>query len=203
MIHLFNFNANGSTRRKHTDTRFTKNFQQRTVCKFSNYMRRDISTLKQVVSDGRGVSDNQTPQRPERKDSPLRSLEHVAGVSLEGLSLQMLTNPLTLGIAAGLFVGKQVGVFLPLWVGLKARWFSMPDGANLLMLYGTAIATGIGFTMSFFIGSLAYQDLDPALADAMKLGVLGGSLLSLLLAILVLRVSTFKRFSAPPSATTV
>ncbi len=149
--------------------------------------------------------------RPERKDSPLRSLEHAlhpwvgygilplfafanAGVSLTGLNLQMLANPLTLGIAAGLFIGKQIGVFVPLWVGFKARWFSMPDGANLLMLYGTAITTGIGFTMSFFIGSLAYEDLDPALASATKLGVLGGSLMSLVFAIVVLWISTFNRF---------
>ncbi len=152
-----------------------------------------------VESGDRSVDD--------RSSSPLRSLEHSlhpwvayailplfalanAGVSLQGLSADMLLNPLTLGIMVGLFAGKQVGVFLPLWIGLKARWFDMPKGANLLMLYGTSLATGIGFTMSFFIGSLAYEDLDPALASAMKLGVMGGSLMSLVFAIAVLWYST-------------
>lgn len=144
---------------------------------------------------------------PEPKlHSPLRSLEHAlhpwvgygilplfafanAGVSVQGLTMDMLVNPITLGIALGLFVGKQVGVFLPVWVGIKRKWFAMPDGANMLMLYGTSIVTGIGFTMSFFIGSLAYEDLDPLLADSMKLGVLGGSMLSLVLALVVLSIS--------------
>lgn len=158
-------------------------------------------TVGQFTSESGDKSDD------DRSSSPLRSLEHSlhpwvayailplfalanAGVSLQGLSVGMLLNPLTLGIVVGLFVGKQVGVFLPLWIGLKARWFDMPKGANLPMLYGTSLATGIGFTMSFFIGSLAYEDLDPSLASAMKLGVMGGSLLSLVLAIVVLWYSS-------------
>ena len=145
--------------------------------------------------------------RPERKDSPLRSLEHAlhpwvgyailplfafanAGVSLQGITLELLLNPLTLGIAFGLFFGKQVGVFIPIWLGIKSNLLKMPEGANLMMLYGTALATGIGFTMSFFIGSLAFENLDQAYADSMKLGVLGGSMLSLVFAILVLWIST-------------
>jgi len=148
--------------------------------------------------------------RPERKDSPLRSLEHAlhpwvgyailpifafanAGVSLQGLTMEMLLNPLTLGIALGLFLGKQVGVFIPIWLGIKANLLKMPEGANLLMMYGTALTTGIGFTMSFFIGSLAYENLDQSYADSMKLGVLGGSMLSLVFAILVLWISTRRR----------
>ena len=142
-----------------------------------------------------------------RPRSPLRSLEHSlhtwvayailplfafanAGVSLKGLDLASLLNPLTLGIAAGLFLGKQLGVFFPIWLGLRARWFDMPEGANLMMLYGTAVTTGIGFTMSFFIGSLAYEDLGPVFSDSMKLGVLSGSMLSLLLALIILWIST-------------
>ena len=142
-----------------------------------------------------------------RPRSPLRSLEHSlhtwvayailplfafanAGVSLKGLDLASLLNPLTLGIAAGLFLGKQLGVFFPIWLGLRARWFDMPEGANLMMLYGTAVTTGIGFTMSFFIGSLAYEDLGPAFSDSMKLGVLSGSMLSLLVALIILWMST-------------
>ncbi|MFK8077599.1 MAG: Na+/H+ antiporter NhaA [Granulosicoccus sp.] len=148
--------------------------------------------------------------RPEREESPLRSLEHSlhpwvgyailpifafanAGVSLQGLTMEMLLNPLTLGIALGLFLGKQVGVFIPIWLGIKANLLKMPEGANLLMMYGTALTTGIGFTMSFFIGSLAYENLDQSYADSMKLGVLGGSMLSLVFAILVLWVSTRRR----------
>ncbi|ASJ75804.1 Na+/H+ antiporter NhaA [Granulosicoccus antarcticus] len=147
--------------------------------------------------------------RAERKDSPLRSLEHAlhpwvgygilplfafanAGVSLEGITWEMLMNPLTLGIAVGLFLGKQVGVFIPIWLGVKARLLSMPDKSTMLMLYGTALVTGIGFTMSFFIGSLAYENLDQSFANSMKLGVLGGSMLSLIFGILVLWISTRK-----------
>ncbi len=142
-----------------------------------------------------------------RPRSPLRSLEHSlhtwvayailplfafanAGVSLKGLDLASLLNPLTLGIAVGLFVGKQLGVFIPIWVGLRARWFDMPKGANLMMLYGTAVTTGIGFTMSFFIGSLAYKDLGPGFSNSMKLGVLSGSMLSLFVALIILWIST-------------
>ncbi len=146
-------------------------------------------------------------QRLERKDSPLRSLEHSlhpwvgyailpifafanAGVSLQGLTLDMLLNPLTLGIALGLFIGKQLGVFLPIWLGIKSKLISMPEGANFMILYGTAVTTGIGFTMSFFIGSLAYENLDQAYANGMKLGVLGGSMLSLIFALLILWIGT-------------
>lgn len=149
-------------------------------------------------------------ERPPRKDSPLRSLEHAlhpwvgygilplfafanAGVSLQGLTVEMLLNPLTLGIAVGLFVGKQVGVFIPFWLGVRAKLLKMPEGANMLMMYGTALTTGIGFTMSFFIGSLAYENLDQAFADSMKLGVLGGSMLSLVVAIFVLWLSTRRK----------
>jgi NhaA family Na+:H+ antiporter len=159
--------------------------------------------------------DRANPEvRVDRSESPLRSLEHAlhpwvgyailpifafanAVVSLQGLTMEMLTNPLTLGIALGLFFGKQIGVFIPVWIGIKAKWFAIPAGANLLMVYGTAIATGIGFTMSFFIGSLAYEDLDPALAESMKLGVLGGSTLSLLFALLVLWISVKQLPNAP------
>ena len=156
----------------------------------------------------RGVKKPATAdQRIDRSLSPLRSLEHSlhpwvsyailpifafanAGVSLQGLTLDMLTNSITLGIAVGLFFGKQIGVFLPLWLGFRMRWFTMPAGANMMMLYGTALATGIGFTMSFFIGSLAYEDMDIAYADSMKLGVLTGSMMSLVAAVVVLWVST-------------
>lgn len=146
-------------------------------------------------------------QRADRRDSPLRTLEHLlhpwvgyailplfafanAGVSLKGLNAQMVLSPLTLGIALGLFVGKQIGVFLPIWIGIRTKLLSMPEGSNMLMIYGVAITTGIGFTMSFFIGSLAYENLDQSYIDGMKLGVLSGSMLSLLFALFVLWIST-------------
>ena len=152
-------------------------------------------------------------QRLERKDSPLRLLEHTlhpwvgyailplfafanAGVSLHGLSMDMLLNPLTLGIILGLFVGKQLGVFIPIWVGIRTRILTVPEGSNMLILYGASIATGIGFTMSFFIGSLAYENLDQTYADSMKLGVLGGSMLSLVFALVILWFGT----RGPPSS---
>lgn len=142
--------------------------------------------------------------------SPLRHLEHTlhpwvafailpifafanAGVSLQNFTLETFANPLTLGVMFGLFIGKQVGVFLPLWYGLKKGWFKMPEGANLLMLYGTAIITGIGFTMSFFIGSLAYENLAIQYNDTMKVGVLAGSMLSLIVGVVVLWISTARK----------
>lgn len=149
-------------------------------------------------------------QRANRIDSPLRTLEHLlhpwvgyailplfafanAGVSLKGIDAQMVLSPLTLGIAIGLFAGKQIGVFLPVWIGVQTKLLSIPEGSNMLMLYGTAITTGIGFTMSFFIGSLAYENLDQSYADGMKLGVLTGSMLSLLFALVILWISTRRK----------
>jgi NhaA family Na+:H+ antiporter len=108
-----------------------------------------------------------------------------AGVSLDGLSLQSLAHPLTLGIAAGLFIGKQAGVLLAVALGVLLRLCRRPSGASWSQLYGVALLTGIGFTMSLFIGGLAFPD--PALAAEVRLGVLGGSGLSAVCGYLVLR----------------
>jgi NhaA family Na+:H+ antiporter len=134
--------------------------------------------------------------------SPLQRLEHAlhawvaflvvpvfgfanAGVSFAGMSFASLLAPVPLGIALGLFVGKQIGVFGVAWLLIKLRLAHRPDGATLVQLYGVALICGIGFTMSLFIGLLAFPT-SPDLQDAVKLGVLGGSLLSALTGAVVL-----------------
>jgi NhaA family Na+:H+ antiporter len=99
-----------------------------------------------------------------------------AGVSLAGVSLSSLTAPLPLGIIAGLFVGKQLGVFGASIAAIKLGIAEPPAGASIAQLYGIAILTGIGFTMSLFIGTLAFDD-ESILAE-IRLGVLAASLLS-------------------------
>ena len=100
-----------------------------------------------------------------------------AGVSLEGLSLSSLLEPVPLGILLGLFIGKQVGVMLFSFVAVKSGAAQMPDNANWLSLYGVAVLTGIGFTMSLFVGNLAFAE-DIQYIDGVKIGVLAGSLLA-------------------------
>jgi NhaA family Na+:H+ antiporter len=112
-----------------------------------------------------------------------------AGVSLEGVGLSSLAAPLPLGIALGLFVGKQVGIFASVWAAVKMGVAVRPQNASWLQVYGVALLCGIGFTMSLFIGGLAFTD--PAQGDAVKIGVLMGSLLSAIFGYLALR------FAAP------
>ncbi len=99
-----------------------------------------------------------------------------AGVSLEGISLSDLLAPLPLGIALGLFLGKQIGVFSLSWLAVKLGLAKLPTGANWCQIYGIACLTGIGFTMSLFIGTLAFEG-DETL-NAVRLGVLMGSIAS-------------------------
>ncbi len=99
-----------------------------------------------------------------------------AGVPLAGLSMEMMTVPLTLGIAAGLFIGKQIGVFGMAYGAMRLGLARGPEGATLLQMYGVSLLAGIGFTMSLFIGTLAFAD--PAVQNAVRLGVLSGSLAS-------------------------
>ena len=143
-----------------------------------------------------------SPGRPDDLASPLHILEHAlhpyvaflivpvfgfanAGVSLAGMSWAALLAPVPLGIAAGLFVGKQIGVFLTTWAAVKLEWADCPEDASLAQVYGVSLLCGIGFTMSLFIGLLAFP-ASPELQDAVKIGVLSGSVLSAVVGTLVL-----------------
>ncbi|MSP75513.1 MAG: Na+/H+ antiporter NhaA [Rhodospirillaceae bacterium] len=108
-----------------------------------------------------------------------------AGLSLAGLSLASLVEPVPLGIVAGLFLGKQVGIVLGAGLLIVLGVAALPAGASWRLLYGVAILGGIGFTMSLFIGTLAY--VDGTRASEVRLGVLAGSLLSALVGYAVLR----------------
>jgi NhaA family Na+:H+ antiporter len=111
-----------------------------------------------------------------------------AGVPLAGLTLASLFEPVPLGIALGLFLGKQLGVFGASWLAVKSGIASLPDGANWRHVYGVALLCGIGFTMSLFIGSLAFEQTGGT-GDAFdeRLGILAGSFLSAIAGIVVLR----------------
>ena len=102
-----------------------------------------------------------------------------AGVSLEGLSFSSLLDKVPLGIVLGLFVGKQLGVFIFSYVSIKLKIAQMPNNSNWFNFYGVGILTGIGFTMSLFVGNLAFIE-NMQYMDGVKIGVLTGSLLSTL-----------------------
>jgi len=136
------------------------------------------------------------PKKTRAEDAPLHRLEqtlHIpvaygilpifglanAGVPLAGLSPDTLLSPLPLGIAMGLFIGKQIGVYSFAYAAVHLGLAAMPAGASRLQCYGTALLCGVGFTMSLFIGGLAFP-ADPTLTDATKIGVLMGSVLSAL-----------------------
>lgn len=144
-----------------------------------------------------------TPGAPDAIDSPLHRLEHAlhpisayvvmplfgfanAGVSLAGVGLAQLFAPLPLGIAAGLFVGKQAGIYFSVLIAVKLGVGTKPRGATWLQIYGVALLCGIGFTMSLFIGSLAFPAA-PQLAEDAKIGILMGSILSAVAGFAVLR----------------
>ena len=115
---------------------------------------------------------------------PLFALAN-AGVSLEGFTLDSLKSAVPLGILLGLFVGKQLGVFVFSYVSVKLRFAKMPNNSTWITLYGVGILTGIGFTMSLFVGNLAFIENTVHL-DGVKIGVLAGSLLSTLVGYFVL-----------------
>ncbi|MDG2570713.1 Na+/H+ antiporter NhaA [Vibrio parahaemolyticus] len=145
------------------------------------------------------------PKETRAEDSPLHRLEHAlhgwvayaiipifgfanAGVSLYGLSLDAVFSPLPLGIAMGLFIGKQLGVYAFAVGAIRLGLADVPAGATRLQCYGVALLCGIGFTMSLFIGALAFPD-QPDLNDATKIGVLMGSLVSALAGYALLSVA--------------
>ena len=109
-----------------------------------------------------------------------------AGVPLQGLTADTVTGTVPLGIAAGLVVGKAIGVFGASWVLVKLAGASFPTGANKLQFFGMCLLCGVGFTMSLFIGGLAFEGRDPLYAMQVKLGVLVGSVAAGLLGALVL-----------------
>ncbi|WLG87074.1 Na+/H+ antiporter NhaA [Pseudomonas cucumis] len=111
-----------------------------------------------------------------------------AGVSLARISTENLVGPIPLGVALGLLVGKQVGVFLLAALSIRLGLAKMPAGSNWLQLYGVALLCGIGFTMSLFIGNLAFPG-SPHLVDEVKVGVLSGSFLAAIGGVIVLRFS--------------
>jgi NhaA family Na+:H+ antiporter len=146
-----------------------------------------------------------TPGAPDSADSPLHRLEHGlspwvaflivplfgfanAGVSLTGVGLERLLAPLPLGIAAGLFVGKQLGILGAVWLTVRLGLASRLRGATWLQVWGVAMLCGIGFTMSLFIGALAFPG-DPARVEEAKLGILAASVASALGGYLVLRLA--------------
>lgn len=144
------------------------------------------------------------PLKEKDGKSPLKNLEHGlhswvsfailpvfaffnAGVSFAGMTFSSLLAPLPLGIALGLFIGKQIGVFGASWLAVKSGLCRLPDRVSWMQVYGVACLTGVGFTMSLFIGTLAF-DQDSQL-NAVRLGVIFGSILSIIVGVIVVRRS--------------
>ena len=114
-----------------------------------------------------------------------------AGVSLEGLTFATLLNPVPLGIVCGLFFGKQIGVFLFSYLSIYFKFADKPNNSNWMSLYAVSILTGIGFTMSLFVGNLAFVN-NLEFSDGVKIGVLAGSLLSTLCGYFLLLLASKK-----------
>jgi NhaA family Na+:H+ antiporter len=138
--------------------------------------------------------------------SPLKSMEHDlhsvvaffvlpifafanAGISLVNINSEEFFHPVPLGIATGLFIGKQIGVFGLCWLFIKLKITNLPSGMSWSSLYGTAILCGVGFTMGLFIGSLAFEETGINLLFDERLGIILGSLTSGIVGYLVLRAS--------------
>ena len=150
------------------------------------------------------------PHRKNEKDfSLLLKLEHVlspyvafgimplfalanAGVVLKEVSFNSLLSPVPFGILCGLFFGKQIGVFLFSFISIKLKIAEMPSNSNWIKLYGVGILTGIGFTMSLFVGNLAFVDYLSEM-DGVKIGVLAGSFLSAIIGYFMLLIVTQKK----------
>ena len=145
--------------------------------------------------------------------SPLKTLEHNlhsvvayiilpvfafanAGISLSGVGIEQLMHPVPLGIAMGLVVGKQLGIFSLCWLAIKLKLAKLPEHSNLMSLYGISALCGIGFTMSLFIGSLAYEETQFDMIFDERLGIIVGSLISALIGFFVIK-SQLKKFPEP------
>jgi NhaA family Na+:H+ antiporter len=116
-----------------------------------------------------------------------------AGVSLSGLALKDILGPVPTGIALGLFLGKQIGIFGVVWLLIKLRLAKLPQHTNWLQLYGAAILCGIGFTMSLFISSLAFAHTGASVNLTDRLGILMGSVISASIGYVVLRWASAKK----------
>ena len=140
------------------------------------------------------------------KYSPLKSLEHDlhsvvaffvlpvfafanAGINLSGVGVEQMLHDVPLGIALGLFAGKQIGIFLLCGLVIKLGWTSLPKSMNWLSLYATSALCGIGFTMSLFIGSLAFEETGVNLLFDERLGIILGSLASGIVGFVLLNIS--------------
>ena len=150
------------------------------------------------------------PHRKHEKDySLLLKLEHIlspyvafgimplfalanAGVVLDDISIDTMLAPVPLGILCGLFFGKQIGVFLFSFLSVKLKLAEMPSNSNWIKFYGVGILTGIGFTMSLFVGNLAFADYSNNM-DGVKIGVLSGSFLSAVVGYFILLIVTQKK----------
>ncbi len=156
--------------------------------------------------------------RKENRQSPLKEAMHElhpwnaylvlplfafakAGVSFAGLSLEQALAPLVIAIALGLFLGKQVGVFGAAWLASALRIGARPTGATWMQVYGVSLLCGVGFTMSLFIGVLAFPGaVDSPEQIEVKLGVIGGSILSAVAAAFVLGLASRRREVDPAAA---
>jgi NhaA family Na+:H+ antiporter len=143
------------------------------------------------------------PLRAHQDDSPARHLEHTlhpwvafavlpvfafanAGVPFHGMSLEKLSNGVPTGIILGLFLGKQAGIFAMVLLARLLRIARLPEGTTWGQIYGVAVLCGVGFTMSLFIGTLAFEHGNFDLLAGVKMGVLVGSFLSALWGLVVL-----------------
>jgi NhaA family Na+:H+ antiporter len=152
---------------------------------------------------------------PGTGTSPLTQLEHMlhpyvaflilplfafanTGVSFVGLSPQSLLHPVPLGIAAGLLIGKQIGVFGFTWLAIRLGFGKLPEGIGWMPLYGVAALCGIGFTMSLFISSLAAEQIGTGMMVDNRLGILGGSVLSAVIGYLALAFALGRRKGMDP-----
>lgn len=141
----------------------------------------------------------------EGQRSPLKHLEHAlhpyvsflilplfafanAGISLQGVSLSSLTSMLPLGIALGLLIGKPLGVFSFSWISVKLGFAKLPEGVNFKQIFAVSVLCGIGFTMSIFISSLAFTNVDAAFDTYSRLGILIGSTTAAILGYILLHI---------------
>lgn len=113
-----------------------------------------------------------------------------AGVPLQNITLAHLLNPVPCGIMAGLFLGKQLGVFMGAWLSIRCKLAKLPKGASWIQLYGVAVLCGIGFTMSLFIGTLAFEEGGPTYDHWLRLGILIASLCSAIYGYVILSFAT-------------